>query len=178
MDITSAARRSSTATAFRLALPLLAIFVGGAYLGALSLSLVAVTAVPRSATPAATQPSAPVSEAASAKPSSATPSPTPSAQYPEVYGLPDGQECSRSGTGPWSAVAVNSTTSCAFAENVRRAYDLSGLDGSVGTVEAFSPTTKLEYVLTCRGSQPAVCTGGRNVEIQIYGGEYADYTPE
>lgn len=81
------------------------------------------------------------------------------------------------GTGAWAAVAVNSTTSCPFANNVRQAYIEAGLNGADGTLQAWSPTTKLSYTLTCTGNQPAVCTGGRNARIQIYGGSYSPAQP-
>lgn len=183
MNPASPHRRSITTLLIRATLPLAAIIVSTAYLVVLSAAL----ATPMNATPDTTLTATPrplPKEAAPipVKPSPASPSPTakptPKADYPTVFGLPEGQECSRSGTGPWAAVAVNSTTSCAFALNVQQAYDLSGLNGSSGTIRAYSPTTRLDYVLTCQGNQPAVCTGGRNAEIQIFGGPYVPYTSE
>jgi serine/threonine-protein kinase len=85
----------------------------------------------------------------------------------------EGQECGRFGTGPWDAVGTyNATTSCPFALNVRKAYLAAGLDGGPGTIQAYSPTTKKDYTMTCSGSQPARCEGGVAARVMIYGGEF------
>lgn len=124
---------------------------------------------PSVATPSAAAPTA-----------SATPghlSPTPSRQaasptYPAVI-VGEGQECGRFGSGPWDAVGTyNATTSCPFALNVRQAYIAAGLKGTAGTINAYSPTTKKDYVMTCSGTQPARCEGGVAARVMIYGGQF------
>lgn len=168
------APRQNPARALWLVVPATAIVLGVGYIGTLSYAL---ATAPSAAAPSAAAPvTSPPATSGTGSPGPAPePSGTPSgsaAPYGPVKGLRGGRECSRDGSGPWSAVAVNETTSCAFAENVRQAYQLSGLDGSAGTIEAWSPTTGQGYVLSCQGNQPAVCTGGRNAKIQIYGGVY------
>lgn len=165
MNQTPSPRRNPARTLW-LVVPVAAILLGIGYVGTLSYAL---ATAPSAAAPV-TPPSA-TSGTGSPGPALATPS-NSAAQYAPVKGLRGGRECSRNGSGPWSAVAVNETTSCAFAENVRQAYELSGLDGGTGTIQAWSPATGQDYALSCQGNQPAVCTGGRNAKIQIYGGAY------
>ena len=94
----------------------------------------------------------------------------PPASYPVVR-VSAGKECSREGSGPYAASGTsNSTTSCPFAINVRRAY-LETLNGRDGMVRAYSPTTKLWYDMECSGDQPVLCTGGRAGRVIIYGGD-------
>lgn len=150
-------------------IPLLTIICGIGYLASLSVSYVSATPAAR-VTPGATT-GGETQQSGTARPSSSRSTRTLTA-YPTVKGLKGGRECSREGNGPWAAVAVNSTTSCPFAYNVREAYIQADLNGADGTVQAWSPTTKLSYNLTCSGSQPVVCVGGRNAGIQIYGGTY------
>jgi hypothetical protein len=54
-----------------------------------------------------------------------------------------------------SGLSVGPQTSCAFAENVRRAYYKSG--GGSGTIEAYSPTTGRTYELECSEGATTVC---------------------
>lgn len=150
-------------------IPLLTIIFGIGYLASLSVSYVSAAPAPPF-TPGATT-GGETQQSGTAQPSTLQSTQTPTG-YPMVKGLKGGRECSREGGGPWAAVAVNSTTSCPFANNVREAYIQADLNGADGTVQAWSPTTKLSYNLTCSGSQPAVCVGGRNARIQIYGGTY------
>lgn len=116
--------------------------------------------------PPSPSPTAEPTEAKSAEPTVA------GASYPDVV-VGEGQECGRFGTGPWDAVGTyNATTSCPFALNVRKAYLAAGLDGGPGTIQAYSPTTKKDYTMTCSGSQPARCEGGVAARVMIYGGEF------
>lgn len=142
-----------------------------------------------SAKPAALTASA--SASAPARPAETTPSPAavpvsstaPPAQtpatgvaaartetYPEVR-VAAGQECARTGTGPFAAAGTsNATTSCPFAINVRNAY-VEQLNGQPGQIRAYSPTTKLWYDMECGGAQPVLCTGGKAGRVIIYGGK-------
>ncbi len=54
-----------------------------------------------------------------------------------------------------SGLSVGPQTSCAFAENVRRAYYKSG--GGSGIIEAHSPTTGRDYELQCSEGATTVC---------------------
>lgn len=58
-------------------------------------------------------------------------------------------------------LSVGADTTCAFAENVRSAYDSTG----PGTVTAFSPVTHKTYSLTCSAGDPVVCTGGDRASV-------------
>lgn len=161
--------RPATTRLLQSLIPLLTIICGIAYLASLSVSY--VSAAPAAPVTPGTTTGGEKQQSSTAQPSTSPPTHTPVA-YPTVKGLKGGRECSRDGDGPWAAVAANSTTSCPFANNVREAYIKSDLNGADGTVQAWSPATKLNYNLTCFGSQPAVCVGGRNARIQIYGGTY------
>jgi Glucodextranase, domain B len=61
-------------------------------------------------------------------------------------------------------LSVGPDTSCAFAENVYRAYENNG----PGDVTAYSPVTQLNYTMYCSGSTPVVCTGGNNASVYFY----------
>lgn len=63
------------------------------------------------------------------------------------------------------ALSVGTTTSCAFARNVRSAYLESG--GGNTTVDVYSPTTRQSYTMSCTGGAPTVCTGGNNASVYI-----------
>lgn len=81
-----------------------------------------------------------------------------------------GQECGRTGTAPFAAVAAgNSVTSCPFALNVQSTF-VSGPAGTPATLEVYSPVTSKIYVVTCTGTQPVICTGGNSALIYLYGG--------
>jgi hypothetical protein len=55
-------------------------------------------------------------------------------------------------------------TSCPFAENVQSAYDQA--QGSVATVEAYSPVTNQTYSMSCAPAGSGVtCTGGNNASV-------------
>lgn len=66
--------------------------------------------------------------------------------------------------------AVNAkTTTCEFAEEVRRAYIESGQQG--GTVQlanVYSPRTHKYYSMLCSGSDTVTCTGGIKAEVFLY----------
>jgi Glucodextranase, domain B len=62
-----------------------------------------------------------------------------------------------------NGLAVGPDTTCAFAENVRSAYESSG----PGTVSAYSPVTKKTYAMSCVAGSPVVCTGGNNASVYI-----------
>ena len=58
-----------------------------------------------------------------------------------------------------------STTSCPFAVNVRSAYESSGSSSIV----AHSPTTGLDYSMTCAPTLDViVCRGGNDAEVTFY----------
>ena len=59
-------------------------------------------------------------------------------------------------------LSVGPNTSCSFARNVRSAYFESG--GS-SRVTVYSPTTGRNYVMSCSGGSPHVCTGGNNASV-------------
>jgi hypothetical protein len=58
-------------------------------------------------------------------------------------------------------ITVGPGTSCAFAANVRAAYESHG----PGTVTAYSPVTRRTYPMSCSGAAPIVCTGGDNASM-------------
>jgi hypothetical protein len=60
-----------------------------------------------------------------------------------------------------SGLTAGANTSCAFAENVRAAYNRSG--SSVLYVE--SPVTGQTYRMYCTGGATHVCTGGNNASV-------------
>jgi len=61
-------------------------------------------------------------------------------------------------------VEVNATTSCAFARNVRDAFEDSG-GGQL--VEAYSPVTGRAYLMRCAPGVPTRCVGGRNAVVLL-----------
>lgn len=68
---------------------------------------------------------------------------------------------------PTSAIG-NDTTSCPFAEEVRRQYiNQSGRNTTV-TVDALSPVTGQMYRMTCSGHRVVKCTGGNDAVVYIY----------
>jgi heat shock protein HslJ len=58
-------------------------------------------------------------------------------------------------------LSVGADTTCAFAENVRSAYESTG----PGTVMAYSPVTHKTYSMTCSAGDPVVCTGGDRASV-------------
>lgn len=72
---------------------------------------------------------------------------------------------------PYSGIATG-VTSCAFAENVRSSYVRQPTRGVPTMIEAYSPVTGQQYVLTCT---PAVATVNGLVmnAVQCAGGDAA-----
>ncbi len=64
-------------------------------------------------------------------------------------------------TGCGDELSVGADTTCAFAEEVRSAYESSG----PGTVMAYSPVTHKTYSMTCSAGDPVVCTGGNRASV-------------
>ncbi len=58
-------------------------------------------------------------------------------------------------------LSVGPNTTCAFAENVRSAYDAEG----PGSVTAYSPVTNRSYVMSCSGGSPVECTGANDASV-------------
>jgi len=58
-------------------------------------------------------------------------------------------------------LAVGPHTTCAFAENVRSAYEANG----PGTMVVYSPVTQQNYEMTCSTGTPIVCTGGNDASV-------------
>jgi heat shock protein HslJ len=63
-------------------------------------------------------------------------------------------------------LAVGPDTTCAFAEDVRSAYDNTG----PGTVIAYSPVTNRTYAMSCSAGDAVVCTGGDDASVYFPGG--------
>jgi hypothetical protein len=76
-------------------------------------------------------------------------------------GVSDAGTAGRTDCG--GGITVGPRTSCAFAANVRAAYQADG----PGTVTAYSPATRRTYAMTCSGGAPVVCTGGNNASVWI-----------
>jgi len=71
-------------------------------------------------------------------------------------------------------LAVGPDTTCAFAENVRSAYDGSG----PGTVMAYSPVAHRTYAMTCSDGSYVACTGGNDASVYFPGESYdGEYEP-
>lgn len=62
-------------------------------------------------------------------------------------------------------ISVNSTTTCAFAENVASAYRYS--NGGTTSVSAWSVVTQQYYSMYCVAGVPVVCRGGTNAVVYI-----------
>lgn len=79
---------------------------------------------------------------------------------PQVYDL---------GTPARSAVNAKTTT-CEFAEEVRRAYIENGQPGQQPVVltDVFSPRTHKYYTMTCTGVDTIKCTGGVKAKVYLY----------
>ena len=87
----------------------------------------------------------------------ATPQPSPSEATPTVV-----HASGYSGeTACGDDLSVGADTTCAFAENVRSAYEGTG----PGTVMAYSPVTHKTYSMTCSAGDPVVCTGANNASV-------------
>ena len=61
-------------------------------------------------------------------------------------------------------VSVGPHVSCAFAQNVARAYHQRGAEG---TISAYSPATQRSYTMSCQGAAPAICTVGEGATVYI-----------
>jgi len=66
-----------------------------------------------------------------------------------------------------SDLTVGPVTSCAFAQNVRDAYNASGASGGPNNIDVFSPTTNQTYSMFCTGGSPHHCTGGNNASVSF-----------
>lgn len=67
---------------------------------------------------------------------------------------------------------VGGHTSCAFAENVRRAFYASGMSNEF---IAYSPVTGERYEMVCEGEYPAYFNNGEVLtSTRCYGGENAE----
>lgn len=62
-------------------------------------------------------------------------------------------------------VYVNGVTSCPFAENVARSWMDAPGPGVLPAV--YSPTTDLEYDMTCSGEGPTLCEGGDDAQVLL-----------
>ncbi len=120
---------------------------------------------PNGSTPASSKPAS--SSASSAKASGSasgsssatapkTPTGTPADAFP-----PAGSALCQGST----SVAVNSTTSCEFANNVAAAIPPSASGTFV--VTATSPVTNKAYEMTCVKGTYTVCTGGNNAMVFV-----------
>jgi hypothetical protein len=65
-----------------------------------------------------------------------------------------------------NGLTVGPNTSCAFAENVRSAYESSGS----GVLDVYSPTTGQTYRMYCTSGSPHVCTGGHSASVYFSSG--------
>jgi hypothetical protein len=75
---------------------------------------------------------------------------------------PVGHGATRYGTTACgNGLAAGPNTTCAFAANVRAAYN----DRGPGTVIAYSPVTHKTYAMSCVSRAPVVCTGGHNASV-------------
>lgn len=83
-----------------------------------------------------------------------------------VHGAPN----SSSGSPPvgedcGDGVRAGANTSCPFSLYVAEGYRAEG----PGVVRAYSPATDETYAMTCETGEPAVCRGGNNASVYIYG---------
>jgi hypothetical protein len=100
------------------------------------------------------------STAATKAPSDPTSGPAPSGATPAIaYEAPAGTVSNETPCG--GGLAVGPHTTCAFAENVRSAYDANG----PGTVVVYSPVTQQTYAMTCSTATTVVCTGGNDASV-------------
>jgi hypothetical protein len=67
----------------------------------------------------------------------------------------------RGGTSCGDDLWVGPNTTCAFAENVRSAFESQG----AGVVEAYSPVTHRTYSMTCVSGSTVQCTGGNDASV-------------
>lgn len=115
------------------------------------------TATSKSASGAASSAKASGSTSGSASASAPkTPTGTPADAFP-----PAGSALCQGST----TVAVNSTTSCEFANNVAKAIP-AGASGTF-VVTATSPVTQKDYEMICVKGTYTVCTGGNNAMVFV-----------
>ena len=74
--------------------------------------------------------------------------------------VPNAQPAS-SGAPCGGGLSVGPSTSCAFAVNVRDAFNANG----PGTLAVYSPVTGQTYSMTCSASSPHICTGANNASV-------------
>lgn len=87
-------------------------------------------------------------------------------------GVITGQECGRSGTGPYAAFAAgNSRTSCAFAKAVQAAYLRDGDPGSTSVVTGYSQARRADIRMRRGGGAPVRCDSGDGATVYLHGGE-------
>lgn len=100
-------------------------------------------------------------------------SPAPAAVPAPSYSVPSGSYGQASCGGE---LTVGPDTSCAFAENVRSAYESSG----AGTVSAYSPVTGETYEMTCSSGAYVECSGADNASVYFPAASAGDsyYAPE
>jgi hypothetical protein len=60
-----------------------------------------------------------------------------------------------------NGIAVGPATSCAFAVNVRTAFEQHG----PGIVRVYSPVTRRTYAMSCSSGAPTVCTGANHASM-------------
>jgi heat shock protein HslJ len=91
-----------------------------------------------------------------------TPHPASAAATPAI--AYEGSDSGETACG--DELAVGPDTTCAFAEDVRSAYD----DNGPGTVIAYSPVTNRTYAMSCSTGDAVVCTGGDNASVYFPSG--------
>lgn len=106
-------------------------------------------------------------EAPVQEPAKVAPAPAPA---PARVQAPAGStQCVDYGGSYYSRAAVGtSNTSCPFAGAVLDSYLSSGLNGSRGTIRAYSPVTGKYYAMRCSSGQVARCAGGNNAVVYVY----------
>jgi biotin carboxyl carrier protein len=98
-------------------------------------------------------------ESAQAKTQAVTPAPV----APQATPRPQAQVPVTTSCG--DNVSVSPNTSCAFAANVKAAFQDAG--GGTSTVDVYSPTTGKYYSMSCVAGVPTVCRGGNNAVVYI-----------
>ena len=86
---------------------------------------------------------------------------SPSTKSPAPAAAPSTSSAS-AGSACGGGLSVGPNTSCAFAQEVRDAYQSSGGSSSV---VAYSPVTHQDYVMSCTSTSPHTCTGGNNASV-------------
>jgi hypothetical protein len=71
-------------------------------------------------------------------------------------------ESSGGQTACGGGLSVGPDTTCAFAQNVRSAYEN---EGGAGTHEVYSPVTEKTYSMTCSSGAPVICRGANNASV-------------